>query len=805
MNVTDAPSGILDPQQPYWPADKVSDRIWLKLKGKLTGRPIAELGGEQYTSYVRLSEADADRLIENIKKYGQYPQVNQNDKYGGAYNNEQYQKWLVEEFLEKPFSAQVDEKIADAAIQSRLKEIQEKKEKAQSFISSSTRFGFGSSTSIQTRIPGVIPKSSIPDSVITFTPNSPEVTPEVTAKEKAQSFISSSGSSSAKFGGGSKKSIQTRIPGVIPKRSIPTEVTTSTPKSPEIDPSGSEATFGRLLLNFVQINNDLEAIKEVIEEDFKTTKEKNKQEVDEYKKRVANRGRKLTKKELGSDKKSVTETIKPFISNFFSGAGGAIRSLALLKMLLGILNGDISAVFKGLFGIGLSFLPKIGMMIAGGILKNLLASMAGRAVGAGVSRGVGGGAMRRAPIAAPSSGIGKWAKIASLGTGALALGSALSISKQDQQSTSTQQQSTSTQQQSTSTQQPVSVQQESETQKRLEELTAQQKSSPETSSIPQEDIKKFEQLNIKFEKALEFFIETYKKTMDAKQKERASSSASSPSAAPGPTGPVISSSPGEANLAAFVSTLESSGIQDQSDVLQSMVNRAGQNYSGYGGLFGQLTASNQYSPLSAAIHGTTDPAAQAKYGPVAAKLGRTPQERIAKLQEIISKPDALSQLQTLFGAGNAGAAKTLLDDFYSRGPLSKESQRLIRGRTNFGARSGVGGATGSDQIRRSSNTFGAAGANVAPSLLPSVVPSAPALPPSPVQPTPRPAGRRASALSGSGSQPMVAVNVVPVSSNKPQAVTPNSGTNLPSIDPNYGGDRFSLLTAGELNLVGALG
>ena len=136
-------------------------------------------------------------------------------------------------------------------------------------------------------------------------------------------------------------------------------------------------------------------------------------------------------------------------------------------MLLGILNGDISSVFKGLFGIGLSFLPKIGMMIAGGILKNLLASMAGRAVGGGMRRGVGGG-MRRAPIAAPSSGFGKWAKIASLGTGALALGSALSISNQNQQQESVQQ---------------------PETQKRLEELTLQQKSSPEVSSIAQEDLK----------------------------------------------------------------------------------------------------------------------------------------------------------------------------------------------------------------------------------------------------------------------------------------------------------------------------
>ncbi len=694
MNVTDAPSGILDPQQPYWPADKVSDRIWLKLKGKLTGRPIAELGGEQYTSYVRLSEADADRLIENIKKYGQYPQVNQNDKYGGAYNNEQYQKWLVEEFLEKPFSAQVDEKIANAAIESRLKEIQEKKEKAQSFISSSSKFGFGSRTSIQTRIPGVIPKRSIPTAVITSTPKSPEVTSEA-------------------------------------------------------DPAGSESTFGRLLLNFVQINNDLEAIKEVIEDDFKTTKEKNKQELDEYKKRVANRGRKLTKKELGSDKKSVTETIKPFISNFFSGAGGAIRSLALLKMLLGILNGDISAVFKGLFGIGLSFLPKIGMMIAGGILKNLLASMTGRAVGAGVSRGVGGPAMRRAPIAASSSGIGKWAKIASLGAGALALGSTLSTSNQDQQP---------------------------ETQRRLEELTVQQKSSPETSSIPQEDIKKFEQLNIKFEKALEFFIETYKKTMQDRDQQRSSSGPrTSPSTGQMPGGADIPNleniEPGAVpSLTEFTSVLKGTPMEAEATQIYEMALKEGLNPAFVAGLAG---AESSFGTKGKAV-GRTNPF---NYG---LQRGQTYSSYTEATQGLAR---ALRDPQGYY----AGEGRFTLPALLERYSPSSDNNNIPVHMRNIRS---IGAEAGGD----ASVIFIPRGFNPATGNAPSSS--------SLIHPTARPNGRRASALSGSGAQPMVAVNVVPVPSNKPQAVTPNSGTNIRSIDPSYSGDRFSLLTAGELNLVG---
>ena len=86
----------------------------------------------------------ADRLIENLKKDPRgYPQFN---NIGGAkqYENlQKYQEWLVEEYLEKPFRKQVDNKIEEAAIESRMEEIaserktlgDEKKEKAKSFIS----------------------------------------------------------------------------------------------------------------------------------------------------------------------------------------------------------------------------------------------------------------------------------------------------------------------------------------------------------------------------------------------------------------------------------------------------------------------------------------------------------------------------------------------------------------------------------------------------------------------------------------------------------------------------------------------
>jgi len=112
MNPAQPPEGILDPEKPYWSADRVGEATWLRLKGNLTGRRVEGLS-ENFTSYVKLGDADADKLIENLKKWGKYPQLNQTDKSGGAYNAEAYQKWLVEEFLEKPFREQVDQKIED--------------------------------------------------------------------------------------------------------------------------------------------------------------------------------------------------------------------------------------------------------------------------------------------------------------------------------------------------------------------------------------------------------------------------------------------------------------------------------------------------------------------------------------------------------------------------------------------------------------------------------------------------------------------------------------------------------------------
>lgn len=124
-NLPQPPEGVLDPKNPWYSA-KVGPRVWKLLKARLTGRKMED--GTHYSSFVNLSEADADRLIENLKKDPRgYPQFNNT---GGAkeYENlQKYQEWLVEEYLEKPFRQQVDEKIEERQIESRLREIQEAK------------------------------------------------------------------------------------------------------------------------------------------------------------------------------------------------------------------------------------------------------------------------------------------------------------------------------------------------------------------------------------------------------------------------------------------------------------------------------------------------------------------------------------------------------------------------------------------------------------------------------------------------------------------------------------------------------
>ena len=155
---------------------------------------------------------------------------------------------------------------------------------------------------------------------------------------------------------------------------------------------------------------------------------------------------------------------------------------------------------------------------------------------------------------------------------------------------------------------------------------------------------------------------------------------------------------GEQNLAAFLSTMEASGSQNQADAFQVMLNRAADAQAGgsmkaYGTSLGdQIMGREQFSPLSSAIYGVSaDSAAAAKYGPISKALGSSPEERKKKLLEIASRPDGLAALQKLFGGGSASDAATVLQDFKSGGSLSQTSSKDIGSMLSFrGYRSGSG-------------------------------------------------------------------------------------------------------------------
>jgi hypothetical protein len=167
--------------------------------------------------------------------------------------------------------------------------------------------------------------------------------------------------------------------------------------------------------------------------------------------------------------------------------------------------------------------------------------------------------------------------------------------------------------------------------------------------------------------------------------------------------PVVSTGTAGENLAAFTSTLEASGAQNQADVMQVMINRAAKNHSGYGDLFGQVTAREQFSPISSAIYvESADKDAQKIYGPIAAKLGKNPQERIAKLKEISEGPNGLENLAKMFGGGDPSSALKVLEDFKTQGVMSQTSARDIGGGLYFRGRKYEGGGVYFD---RGSNKF----------------------------------------------------------------------------------------------------
>ena len=165
--------------------------------------------------------------------------------------------------------------------------------------------------------------------------------------------------------------------------------------------------------------------------------------------------------------------------------------------------------------------------------------------------------------------------------------------------------------------------------------------------------------------------------------------------------------------AAFLGTLEASAPQDVADTFQVMLNRAATNHSGYGGLFEQITAPEQFSPYSAAIYGdSADGAAASHYGGLNVTL-----EELAKMS---SAPNAFEQLEARFGAGSASIAQQVLADFESEGTLSQNSKEFIGGMVSFRS---AGSQIGDNYKQRhdEGNKFFASGAILIPQLVDSYI------------------------------------------------------------------------------------
>jgi hypothetical protein len=241
-------------------------------------------------------------------------------------------------------------------------------------------------------------------------------------KERIKKFLGAS-----KESGFTSKKIKykfTSLSGIIPKRSLPGDVIQKISNDQDVEQKAIQenievprrviSSLGKLTLDLEIVNNNLSRISEIIKDDFKTTKEINKKEVEEYRKRIANRGRTLGKKEFGDRKTDLAGLIKKYVGSFFSGAGGAIRSLAGLNILEGIMTGNPIKILGGLTGITASYLPAIGMAVGGKVVQSIFKGGA-RATG-GFSRGA-------RPLAGLARGGGRLALGAGLATAAFAIGS----------------------------------------------------------------------------------------------------------------------------------------------------------------------------------------------------------------------------------------------------------------------------------------------------------------------------------------------------------------------------------------------
>ena len=311
-------------------------------------------------------------------------------------------------------------------------------------------------------------------------------------KKRVTRFIS--GSERGIKLGSSVTPTYTKLSGVTPKKSLPQELLETIQRKPSVDEEGIETNqrgilaLGRITLDLEQTRNNLEKIIKIISDDYKSTQELNKKETDEYRKRIANRGRILGKKELGDKKSDILGTVKKYVGSFFSGTGGALRGLALFNLLQGILSGDPRKIIGPLLGIAITYIPNIIGNVIGGVVGTVVGGAGLGLVGRLFRGGAAAGTV--APVAAgTAAGASRLSKLARFGGRAALVGSGLALASS------------------------IFNRPQDQEQQRLEELTQEQKAlvSPDKLvPLPQDDLKRFERLNKKFEEALDFLLKKQK-------------------------------------------------------------------------------------------------------------------------------------------------------------------------------------------------------------------------------------------------------------------------------------------------------
>jgi len=375
-------------------------------------------------------------------------------------------------------------------------------------------------------------------------------------------FISGS-NSGIKFGS-SVTPRYTRLSSIIPGRALPQQILNKSTSGDNLDTSsGGVSALGRVTLNLEQTKNNLERIFQIIADDYKSSKEQNRKEIDEYRKRIANRGRIFGKRELGDKKSDVLGTIKKYVGSFFSGAGGAIRALAMFNLLQGLLSGDPSKIIGPLLGIGLTYIPSIIGGVIGSVIGGVGKSLVGRMFGGG-ARAAGG-------VAEAGAGASKLGKLGKFGGKAALIGSGLALASRMFNK----------------------PQEEDQQQQRLQQLTEQQKGlvAPQSlGSIPGSELRRFDNLNKKFEAALDFLLK--------KQKEGGTSQGRGSGGQGGNNGgggamanpydiPGLNVDPGSiASKDQFRSTLKGTPMESEADSIYEMSLKEGLNPAFVAGLAG---------------------------------------------------------------------------------------------------------------------------------------------------------------------------------------------------------------------------